>query len=65
MSLRITKLRGDVTKIESGQWVSHSCGDSAYIWNERVMFDIERDEIDDLVKLLTELKVEMIREHHG
>jgi hypothetical protein len=65
--MKIRKLHGNVTKIESGHWVVTSTDDCGFALNLRTgeFFNFERAEIDDITVALTECKSEMIREHHG
>ena len=65
--MKITKLHGEVTKIECGNWILISTGNEGFAVNKETaeFFNYERSQIDDLVSGLTQIKLEMIREHHG
>jgi hypothetical protein len=67
MSLRITKLHDNVTKVDVGQWILTSTGDTGFAVHKDTaeFFNYERIQIDDLIEGLKAVKTEMIREHHG
>lgn len=67
MSLRITKLHGNVTKIEVGHWIITQAGEDgqAIHTSTREFFSFDRGMIDDLIEGMKVAKDEMIREHHG
>lgn len=67
MSLRMTKLHGEVTKVEVGDWILTSNGDCGFAVHKDTaeFFNYERTQIDDLVEGLKAIKTEMIRDHHG
>jgi hypothetical protein len=58
MSLRITKLSPEVTKLEVGDWISYQAGRFAnitrYGTSDTLYFDLEQ--IESLIKLLAETR---------
>lgn len=65
--MKMTKLHGDVTKVEVGHWILTSSGEDGQAIHTSTgeFFSFDRGMIDDLVTGLESVKLEMIREHHA